>query len=442
MKQRLYLHMCFYVIVLMCFISCASTSSQKSTEDTRSEKQILIQKFLANPSDVKALVDLGVLAIDISKCRAAQLLFSRSAQLDPENPKITFYHAMSLECSGKESEAMAIYGNYKNISSSSPYRNLMEGRYRLLTRKKIRAEMQALLAQESMLGIENISPNAIAIFPLSYQGDNQEYETLGRGISEMMITDLSQLPDLQLIERVRLQALFEEITLGQTGLVDETYIPRYGKLLGAGRIVNGVYSILDEEDLRVDVEMWDMIYGQEPLEATRTDNLARLFMLEKQMVFGIIDEMGIELTQEQRDQIMYVPTKNLQAFMDYCRGLAQEDAGNFLEATMFYQSAATLDPDFTQAQQRAHENETLLEAGHDIVEIVENVKRIDRRRMEARGPAPLVGNRLQHLSNNLGSNFVPGQDTREAVEELTSAGVELRDNLPAPPDPPTRRNQK
>ena len=47
----------------------------------------------------------------------------------------------------------------------------------------------------------------------------------------------------------------------------------------------------------------------------------------------------------------------------------------------------------------------------------------------------LVNSRQQNVGSNVGSNFVPGQETQKSAEEATSSGAELAE-LPEPPPPP------
>ena len=55
--------------------------------------------------------------------------------------------------------------------------------------------------------------NAVAVFPFRYVGPTTELRPLGRGLTHMMITDLSKLSRLTLLERERVQALVDELAL-------------------------------------------------------------------------------------------------------------------------------------------------------------------------------------------------------------------------------------
>jgi hypothetical protein len=87
--------------------------------------------------------------------------------------------------------------------------------------------------------------------------------------------------------------------------------------------------------------------------------MERIFQLEKDLVFEIINQMGISLTQEERDAIEIIPTENLLAFMAYCRGLDYEDRGLYNRAVEEYRTAVNLDPQFFPASVNLKRSESL-----------------------------------------------------------------------------------
>jgi hypothetical protein len=51
----------------------------------------------------------------------------------------------------------------------------------------------------------------------------------------------------------------------------------------------------------------------------------------------------------------------------------------------------------------------------------------------------MISNRMQNLSENINSVFVPGQDDRKTVSEPVTSGADVGlDVLPDPPRPPGR----
>ncbi|MBL7148965.1 MAG: hypothetical protein ISS80_02725 [Candidatus Cloacimonetes bacterium] len=62
---------------------------------------------------------------------------------------------------------------------------------------------------------------------------------LGKGISDILSTELSKTNSFILLEREKLETIMKEQTLGQTGLINEQIAPEVGKLLGANAIITG-----------------------------------------------------------------------------------------------------------------------------------------------------------------------------------------------------------
>jgi TolB-like protein len=307
----------------------------------------------------------------------------------------------------------------------------MKARYYWLTRRMLQADMRALLQQERQWTADSASTKALAIFPLLYQGNNPEYATLSKGLAEMLITDLSQVKSLEVVDRVRVQALFDEMALGQSGLVDETTAAKFGGMIRAGKIVRGAYSVLDEQRLRIDMAFWDVQKQQFPDPASRDDLLQNLFQLEKDLVFQVIENMGIELTPAEQEKIQRLPTQNLRAFLYYCTGLAQEDAGDYAQAAKSYLRAAELDPGFSWAVQKAELMEDLKLVSGAPEDVLNETLALEQPAGEVEGETnSLTTYRLDILESNIESNFEPGQDSRDA----TDSAFDLP--LSRPPRPP------
>jgi len=450
-------YLIFLFLFTVIFFSCATVPQNKSITDYKRDIIKLTGKIKANPNDSQAYRDLGVICIKTDKYPRAEAFLKKSYRLDPGDPKTMFYYGLSLEFNQKEQEAFSIFRHYQDISRLSPFRKLMESHYNIMSRKVARAEVQQLLQTEKDIAPENLSPDLVAIFPLKYRGDDQEYVNLGIGLGEMMITDMSQVPGITLVERIRLNTLMEEVALGQSGMVKQETAPQYGKLLGAGRVITGYYDIFLNNNMRMDLEFWDYVNQRPPLKANSSNTLENLFLMEKKVVLGIVATMGIELTPEQKKNILYIPTKNLQAFLAYCNGLERQDAGQIEQANQFFQKALQLDPNFEKSKDKLLENETtsVIEQA-DRKKMLATIDNVERDLDTTPGPTDdmdtknKINQRLRALSNNIGNQFIPGQETRKTTEETVTSGANVgletipelplppktQDILPDPPRPP------
>jgi hypothetical protein len=257
----------------------------------------------------------------------------------------------------------------------------------------------------------------------------------------MLITDLSQIPSLRLVERIRVQSLFDEMALGQAGLVEESQAAQFGKMLAAGRIVRGDLTVPKKNQIRMEAVTVDAVESKASSPVSVADAFPNLFRVEKDLVFKVLGGMGIEPTPQERQRILRVPTKNLQAFIAYCNGLDLEDKGEFGKAAAEYRKAVEIDPGFPRANQKLRTAMILERAS-----ISEGLKREsvsgfrdDRAAMPEFDQEALVTDRLNTVQSNIGSNFTLGKDVRKPVQE-TAAGEEGWDiggqDLPLPPSPP------
>ena len=417
--------------------SLVKVNQKRPTSEYRKEILKYKNRIKKNLNDANAYLELGVISYELKNYVLARKLLIKSYRLNSDDPKNLLYLGMTLEQENRKKIALALYKKYTKVSRISPYRKQLATRYQVLNREIIHNEMKRLITQEKNLSVANISPKSVAVFPFTYRGRDKKFAALGIGIGEMMITDLSQVNGLKVIERIRLQTMLNEISMGQSGMVEESTAPRFGKLLGAAKIVHGNYDILDNKNLQMDVAFWDVKKNYFPDLTSQKDALRNIFRMEKDMVFSLIHEMGIELSAEEKIKIQQIPTKSMQAFLSYCMGLEMENAGQFNKAAKYFQQAVQKDPNFKNAGQQIETSQTLA-----AVSKTEGIDLNFGSQIATTSPIAttddLVNNRLKNISASIGTVFVPGQDSRKPVQEARQSGVEIFEDLPLPLAPRRR----
>lgn len=255
--------------------------------------------------------------------------------------------------------ARAVYTRVGDTKLPGSVRRRLEGRLRLLARRELVEAARSAVASEAALAAEPPRPNTVAVLPFRYLGADEHLRPLERGLAQIVVTDLSQVGSLVLLEREAVQRLLDELQLAAAGLVDPATGARSGRLLRAERVIQGSFQDLSGERLRVDGSAVVTTSGTVAAAASADDQLRRLFDLEKAVVFGLLQRLGVPLTDAERERIVERPTANLQAFLAFSRGLDAEDRDAFAEAAREYAAAARLDPAFRQAGERAA-NTTLM----------------------------------------------------------------------------------
>ena len=148
-------------------------------------------------------------------------------------------------------------------------RSKIEARLDALTAKKMEQEAKWALQNENNLQTSDIPNNSLAVLYFKNLSNSQELTPLQKGLTDMMITDLSQIQRLNVVERVKMQKLLEEMGLGYTGLIDEKTAPRFGKLIGANRLINGSFLDLNSEKIQLQAGM----IGVKKREFTQGDKI-------------------------------------------------------------------------------------------------------------------------------------------------------------------------
>jgi tetratricopeptide (TPR) repeat protein len=422
------------IMVFLSFFSwhCASVPVSEHSADYRGRIAELEAHLRREPADPDALVELGVIHFQTRQYSGAQAPLEKAWALDRQNPKAAYYLGMVLEQLNKPEEALGVYANHTQFSSLSGYGRLMEGRYIELGVENVRRQITDLVSREASLGSGGIVPELIAVYPLDYRGTDKTYAPLRMGLAELIKRDLSQVKSVTLVERVRVQALLDELKFGQSKFIDPATAPRVGKILKAGRIVTGSFDVPERESFLLNVVCYDVPNNSYPPPRSRGDDLENLFRLEKEIVLDLLDQIGIEPTPAERQKIAEIPTRSLEAFLLFSQGMEEEATGNFAGAVQKLSRAVAIDPDFSLAAEELRR-----------AEVRDNARTPERAILttyEFDPPAPsdgrrLIARRLRALEAGMQSESQPGEDSREPPEEAASAGASVGD-LPLPPEPP------
>jgi len=206
------------------------------------------------------------------------------------------------------------------------------------------------LARESTLTRLAPEPSTVAVLPMTIAGDSS-LQPLSRGLAELMLSDLAMVRSLRLLERIQVGALLDELKLGQSGRADPSTAARVGRLLRAERMVQGVAAITENGPVRMSATV---VRGDGSVRsgAQASGTFKQLLDLEKQLVFGLTAELGIQLTEAERQRILRQGPKNLAAFLAYSQGLEGLDHGDYRAAAAAFSAAVRADPSFQEAREQ------------------------------------------------------------------------------------------
>jgi tetratricopeptide (TPR) repeat protein len=330
--------------------ACATAISGSAESITRLEAA-----RSANPGSEEAVRNVGIAYFKAGRYTEARTALQQAVSMNATDGVAALYLGLTAEAQNDLPAARKAYTSYLAVGKTRGVKNQINDRLALLARKENEEAAKRAIAQENSLSSTPGSPRTVAVLPFTFSGADTSLKPLERGFADLVTTDLTRASALTVVERERLQALLDEMHVQQTGVAAGTGV-RAGKILQAGRLVGGSISQLGQNQLTANAYVTNVQTSQNVGNGARDQQTVdQLFTLEKNIVFGLFDDLGVTLTTAERNAIEQRPTRSLQAFLAYSRGLELEDQGRFDEAARFFDNAVRTDPGFGAAQQKSQE---------------------------------------------------------------------------------------
>lgn len=263
----------------------------------------------------------------------------------------------------------------------------------------------------------------VAVTEFDNAADTDAYDALGKGLQAMVTTDLSQVDDLTVLERDRLEAVLGELSLQASDVVDPATAARAGKLLGATHVVSGTFTVVGDT-MRLDGRLTDVETGEVVLAADAAGERAAFFELEKALVRDLLAALEAELSPKERAAIARIHTADFESFTEFSSGVALYDADRYAEAVATLERVAARDEDFKLARRTLEAYTALLEdirAKSRALELTRAEQAFVARQEEARGEAAVVA-RLQAIARDEAATF----EDRVTALYLLSLGLSPR----------------
>ncbi len=190
----------------------------------------------------------------------------------------------------------------------------------------------------------------LAVLPLDKSTGSASYDGLGAALAGMIVADLTDVPELVLIERARLDAALSELALADGAYLDPATAQRLGQGLGAQVLVLGSWGVVDDTFL-IDARLVE-VETSRVLHAARADGPLEAFVaVEKEVVERLLDGLAVKLSLAARRQLqLQTPTEAFGAFAAYGEGLARQQEGRLDEAADAFSRAVSTDPAFADAR--------------------------------------------------------------------------------------------
>ncbi len=200
----------------------------------------------------------------------------------------------------------------------------------------------------------------VAVLYFDYGGETAGMGVLKKGLAQMLISDLSEVSGIRLVERTRLEAILAEQDLARKKTIDAKTAARLGKLLGAHFLVLGSYFDL-MGTLRVDARMVHVQTGRVVKSVGAEGKDADFIAIEAKVGDALSEAIDAELRspaiaptapppRKPKERARKRPKKLTRATaVRYSAALDLADKGNKVEARKTMKDVVDTAPDFQLA---------------------------------------------------------------------------------------------
>jgi len=334
-------------ITIGLFLSVITGCSPMMKTEMKFEEVIpMYQQHLeANPDAVQARSRLGVALLKTNRIEESITEFEKVLVKEPGDPYTILHLGLAYLKQRSFDKAIQTWRIYRNKEMPIVEREIKR---QITIVSMVRAQDEAIKALEAEKKIDAklINPNTIAVGYFKDLSPDKSFQAFQKGLNAMLITDISKIKNLVVVERKQIQALLEEMKMGQTGIVDEKTAPRVGKLLRAENIVTGTLS---QGSIKAAVAIASASTADIKGVASVSVDKEKFFELSPVIINNIAKILKIELSRKEIKDIGITHTKSYKAFILYGNALDALDRGDWQEARNSCELALREEPTFISA---------------------------------------------------------------------------------------------
>jgi TolB-like protein len=181
------------------------------------------------------------------------------------------------------------------------------------------------------------APKTLAVLYFDNHTGDPDYDALGRGVAAMMITDISGVEGVRVVERERLQDLVKEMDAQRSRYFDSTTAVKVGQLAGAEYVVTGAFASVKPR-IRIDTRVIRVETGEIVKAARVTGEEERFFELQQKLALQLTDDLELALSPEEQEKLRARQERNridhLRIMHGIARALALFDGGDYAGALL------------------------------------------------------------------------------------------------------------
>jgi TolB-like protein len=230
----------------------------------------------------------------------------------------------------------------------------------------------------------HIDAKTIAISYFDNSSGDAKYNALSKGIADMLITDLSKVKGVTIVEREKLEKLLQEIKLGQSKYFDQSTAQKLGKGLGAQNILTGSFYVLDNV-IRLDARLIDVQTGGVIFAEQVSGNKNNFFALHQQLANLLAKNINVPYSPDLSGLYKAGEEVTLKEVVNFSNALELQDVGMSSDAKQILEKTIKDNPKFRFAKNK-------------LEDIKEWLKKIELQREQ------LILEELKNTINSLDAN--------------------------------------
>jgi serine/threonine protein kinase/tetratricopeptide (TPR) repeat protein len=225
--------------------------------------------------------------------------------------------------------------------SSAEYIVTGVGRHKIAALVTVAALLLAVAGIVYLRSASNPGINSVAVLPFVNDSLDPNAEYLSDGITESIINNLSQLPNLKVMSR---NAVFRY--KGQK--IDPQEV---GRNLGVGAVLTGRVVKVGEK-LIIKTELVNVADGAQLWGAEYNNSMADIFTVQEEISRKIFEKLRVKLTGEDEERLAKRYTNDTEAYQLYLKGRYfwnKRDEAGLRNGIKFFKQAEEKDPTYALA---------------------------------------------------------------------------------------------
>ena len=206
---------------------------------------------------------------------------------------------------------------------------------------------------------------SVAILPFSNMSNDPDQEFFSDGITEDIITDLSNVSGLFVLGR---NTVF-------TYKGKAVNLEQIAKDLGVAYVVEGSVRKAGQK-VRINAQLIEGATGGHVWAARYDRDLTDIFAIQDEITHTIVDQLKVKLLPEERQAIEAAPTENVEAYTYYLKGrefFHRRMKSGFLQARQMFAKAIELDPLYARAYAGMADCDSFLYSRYGVAASVDEI---------------------------------------------------------------------